>query len=94
MKQEKQDKEKSGPENPGEVDQFKRRFLKGCGITVLTTAAYQVVSILSGRMNAHADMCSAGCITACVDSCTGCTTVNCTSGNVPDPGPPQCVQDF
>ncbi|MBU4317277.1 MAG: hypothetical protein KKF30_08385 [Proteobacteria bacterium] len=87
-------KENQDLENSEVIDPFRRRFLKGCGITALTTASYCIISILSGKTDARADMCSAGCVSACVDSCTGCTTVNCTSGNVPDPSPPECVQDF
>ena len=88
MRTKKQDKE-----NGSGVDQFRRRFLKGCGLTVLATASYHIISIISGS-TCHADMCSAGCVDACVSSCTGCTTVNCTSGTAPDPGPPKCVQGF
>jgi hypothetical protein len=49
---------------------------------------------LTEKQDAHADMCNVGCITACVTSCTSCTTVNCMSGNVPEPSPPKCVQGF
>lgn len=89
MKPKKQNEEKGH-----NVDQLKRKFLKGCGLTVLTTASYHIISILSVNANAHADMCHAGCIDACVTSCTGCTTVNCTGSTAPDPSPPECVEGF
>lgn len=88
MKQEKHGKE------GGVVDGSRRKFLKGCGITVLATASYHIISILSGNMDDRASECVHGCVDACISSCTGCTTVNCMSGNVPDPGPPECVQGF
>lgn len=78
----------------GLVDQSRRKFLKGCGLTILTTASYQVISIMAASTAAGEDRCVHGCVDACISSCTGCTTVNCTGGMVPDPGPPECVQGF
>ena len=75
-------------------DVSRRRFLKNCAVTLLTTASYQVISVLSDKKNAQAGMCDAGCVSTCVTSCTSCTTVNCMSGNVPEPPPPTCVQGF
>jgi hypothetical protein len=71
----------------------RRRFLKGCAVTLLTTTSYQIISILSDN-GAQAGLCDAGCVNACVTNCTSCTTVNCMSGNVPEPPPPTCVQNF
>jgi hypothetical protein len=87
----KREKDKALKESP---DVSRRRFLKGCGITLLSTASYQVISILSNKTDAQAGMCDAGCISTCVTSCTSCTTVNCMSGNVPPVPPPTCVQGF
>jgi len=78
----------------GLMDDSRRRFLKGCGLTILATASYQIISIMAGSTAAGEDRCVHGCVDACISSCTGCTTVNCTSGMVPDPGPPECVQGF
>lgn len=72
----------------------RRRFLKSCTVTLLTTASYQVISVLSNKADAQAGLCDAGCINLCVTNCTSCTTVNCMSGNVPEPSPPKCVQGF
>jgi hypothetical protein len=71
----------------------RRSLLKGCGVTLLATASYTIISVLSSASDANAQ-CTHGCVAACVSSCTGCTTVNCTSGNVPEPPPPTCVQGF
>ena len=88
MEQEKHTKEGES------IDRPRRRFLKGCGITALTTVSYHIISILSGNMGARASECTHGCVDACITSCTGCTTVNCTSGNtLPEPVP-KCVKGF
>ncbi len=69
----------------------RRKLLKGCGITVLATATYEIISVFSDNRNAEADFCSVGCIDLCVTSCTSNT---CVGDTVPDPPPPECVQGF
>ena len=73
------------------VNPSRRKFLKGCGITVLATASYEIISVLSDNRNAEAGFCSVGCIDLCVTSCTSNT---CVGDTIPDPPPPTCVQDF
>jgi len=73
------------------VNLSRRKFLKGCGIAVLTTASYEIISVLSDNRNAEADFCSVGCIDLCVTSCTSNT---CVGDTIPEPPPPTCVQGF
>jgi len=69
----------------------RRKFLKGCGITVLATASYEIISVLGAKSSARADYCGEGCTDLCVTSCTSST---CVGDTIPDPPPPTCVQDF
>lgn len=78
-------------EGDSTVNLSRRKFLKGCGITVLATVSYEIISVLSGNSNAEADFCSAGCIDLCVTSCTSNT---CVGDTIPDPPPPTCVQGY
>ena len=60
-------------------DESRRGFLKKCGLAVLATAGYKVVSVMGVAEAASAPN-ETGCDEACISSCTGST--------VPEPPPP------
>jgi hypothetical protein len=75
----KKGKERKGNDLP---DISRRGFLKGCGITLLTTVSYQAISILSANREVQAALCNekcVGCITKCDTGC-GATCISCTQG--------------
>jgi len=85
---------KDDSKNGTQVNEGRRRFLKGCGLTLLTAASYQAISIMAPDRNARAGGggCGVGCVDLCVSSCT--TTQTCVGDTIPDPPPPTCVQGF
>ncbi len=79
--------EKDRGRNPDEVAAEKatsrRTFLKKCGIAVLATAAYEVISVVMPGSVAEAVVYGPGCTASCI-----------TNSNQPDPPkvpPPTCA---
>jgi anaerobic selenocysteine-containing dehydrogenase len=106
MKKEKEEGRDMKKEGTGS-DTSRRLFMKNCGLVLLATTSYSVLSVFNQKPlgDGTKDIAqSSDCFEYCMSDCTGCTAGctgnvivpcnDCTSDStydIPDPGPPECV---